>query len=81
MGFDIGDVQDFGILIDLNGDISLEYIGVFEGIFLQVVYDMLILFFCNIIVNILFVLLVVDMAIVDFNGDQFNDILLVWGCI
>ncbi|MGC1508459.1 CRTAC1 family protein, partial [Ketobacter sp.] len=80
-GFDIGDAQDFGILIDLNGDTSLEYIGVPEGIFPQVAYDMSTLPFRNITANIPPVPLVVDTAIADFNGDQLNDILLVRGRI
>lgn len=80
-GFSIGSTVDFGLLTDLNNDGTPEYLGVPEGNFPQVAYDMSSLPFRNITNKITRVPLTLDATIADFNGDQLNDVLLVRGRI
>lgn len=70
---------NYGHLIDLNGDDSLDYLGGPEGTFPTAAYDMSTLPFRNIKSNIQTVGPVVDSEVADFNGDSKNDVLLLRG--
>jgi len=72
---------NYGHLIDLDGDGSLDYLGGPEGTFPTAAYDLSHIPFRNIKANIPAVGPVCDSAVGDFNGDQRNDVLLVRGRI
>ncbi len=77
--FSTEEATNYGHLIDLNDDGSLEYLGGPEGDFPTHAYDMKTVPFVNIKPNIPTVGPVVDSVAADFNGDLKNDILLLRG--
>ncbi len=70
---------NYGHLIDLNDDGTMEYVGGPEGTFPTAAYDMTTIPFRNIKSNIPTVGPVCDSVVADFNGDQKDDILLIRG--
>jgi len=78
-GFKHTQATNYGLLIDLNNDGTMDYVGGPEGTFPTAAYDMSTIPFRNIKNNIPSVGPVCDSVVADFNGDQKDDILLVRG--
>ncbi|MEE9491834.1 MAG: Calx-beta domain-containing protein [Gammaproteobacteria bacterium] len=76
---DAGSSTNFGLLVDLNDDGSLEYLGGPEGAFPTSAFDMTQIPFIDISSKIPAVTLVADAAIGDFNNDLHNDVVFLRG--
>ncbi len=80
-GFNTTITTNYGHLIDLDNDGTLDYLGGPEGTFPTAAYDLSHIPFRNIKANIPAVGPACDSVVGDFNGDQRNDVLLVRGRI